>query len=397
MVPMNRRSTPSAPDFNWNVAKTELRFKAIDASSVAAGDFKAVGLAPTSRPQDARFLVEVTLGARVGLLLGFSASMSLRVGCFVHRDFADDAFLATSMAKLTILQANHSVRGRAIPLVVSETLTPVWMKAFLAAGFKSTEYGLRFEPNPETAATLFEMKSYLMSYLRAAPVVGRGSLIDATRLGEEAVSALNQDYQEVAWGATHWARHATISADELRVIDKHCTGEHGLEIGAGFGRVSEVLTARFRELTVTDILPTALEGLRSLLGSRVHVVEDDLLSSALPRASYDVVMFWENGLGAMLTPDSRKLAVKKMCERLKHGGKLIVGVRNLLPIPVDQVMVAAQTNHVMGIYHTFTKAEVLELADPSLELIDFTEGDERPAGGKQLFFVFEKREGSHER
>ncbi len=237
-----------------------------------------------------------------------------------------------------------------------------------------------------------ELKKFLLSYSQAAPQIGRGFLIDAERLDQRAVAALNNEYSEVAWGVTNWARHSSLSCDEQTVIARYARGSAGLEVGAGSGRVTQHLKSNFDLLTATDTNAEALEHFSHFFDNRknIRLAVDDITNSSLDEESFDVVMFWENGLGALTTDHLRRKAVASMVARLKKGGRLILGLRNILPVPIDHLMIAAQTSLVMGIYHTFSVEEALSFQSFELKLIDQIEGDPRPAGGRQIVFVFER-------
>jgi 23S rRNA (adenine-N6)-dimethyltransferase len=73
-----------------------------------------------------------------------------------------------------------------------------------------------------------------------------------------------------------------VDAADIRASD------HVLEIGAGSGRLTEVLARRARLVTAVEIDPVAADWLRGAFADdpRVEVVQGDVLRSPLPRSAY---------------------------------------------------------------------------------------------------------------
>lgn len=232
-----------------------------------------------------------------------------------------------------------------------------------------------------------KIKTFLRDYIQLAPKIGRGYLADVSHFCQNSLLSLNSEYFEIAWGLTNWARHSEVASDELLAIDRWCGGRHGLEIGAGSGRVTRRLAEKYHQLTATDIVrnPTLTAGM-----SNLNHILDDITATALPEQAFDQVTFWENGLGGILSQKLRLQAIANMAKLLKPGGQLILGVRNLLPVSIDHVMPAAQCPNVLGIFHTFAEDEWKSWEGPQLSLAETIEGDCRPAGGRQVFLRYEK-------
>lgn len=325
------------------------------------------------------------------------------LGLGMASDFVGSEFVRNSLIRVSILLAQLKLGGRQAKIMVNmqhsnlqnEALV-LFEQSFRSFGFVKRGSWLELTTAAPEGDALVELKKYLLDYVKAAPMVGRGFLLDTSRLPPSAVLALCNEYQEVAWGITNWARHSAIERDELDVIQRYVGGEHGLEIGAGSGRVTMHLLERFEKLTATDIVPSALREIerqadaRSIKEGRVILTVDDIIETKLKKESYDVVMFWENGLGAILDARKRQKALYNMTKLLRAGGRLILGLRNLVSVPVDQLMIAAQTNLVMGIYHTFTADEIRNSMPGNIRLIAEEQGLARPAGGHQIFLIFQK-------
>jgi len=336
---------------------------------------------------------------------GTSEEALFRLRLAIHDSAVTSDFIKHSMIRVAILGAQLRAGGKATKIIFeakspSPSSNPARTRD-LSSNLKAMGFceqdGIFIKQlsSPDSPQTI-GLKKYLLEYVKAAPKVGRGYLLDVSRLSFSAVSALCDEYQEVAWGITNWARHSSIGQDELDMISKYVGGNRGLEIGAGSGRVTLQLLNRFQELTATDIVPAALDQIRyqavgqKLDLSPLRLLVDDITETALPANHFDMVMFWENGLGAILDAGIRQRALLNMTKTLRVGGRLILGLRNLVSIPADQLMIAAQTDLVMGIYHTFTTNEVRDSLPGSMKLIAEHEGLPRPAGGRQFFLVFEK-------
>jgi SAM-dependent methyltransferase len=395
---------------DWSTEKTKLSFletsvdrrrrilkRAIDKSS------NQIGSEPRSSASDNGFAQIQMLynNEPIGcIILENLAAAKWRLNLEVERDHSNSSFVLNSLIRVALLAAHRKTPSSQVtvefdPREISDNLNLSIVENLEAFGFKSEFGKLVHQVNSSSSSELQELKRFLHDYVKAAPFEGRGFLIDATKLPAAAMAALNNEYHEVAWGVTNWARHGSICRDELEIIERYTSGGRGLEVGAGSGRVTAHLFSRFDKLTATDIIPSALEQIASLVTSdvqcEVEIQVDDILESRLESAAYDVVMFWENGLGAFLNPAERLKAVSSMVRVLKPGGRMILGVRNLISRPVDQLMVAAQTDLVMGIYHTFTLEEVEGMMPGSMILRASHVGDPRPAGGHQLFLIFEKQ------
>lgn len=248
--------------------------------------------------------------------------------------------------------------------------------------------------NRQRMMKLGRLKQQLRRVMCPAAQVGRGYLVDACRFDAIAVADLMDEYNTVAWGRTHWARNASLEADEARVMRQfvHDAGEHALEVGAGAGRVTSHLLRHFGHVTATDRCEAIVSNLRLLLqeSPNLNLVVDDITCSALPDASFDSVSFWENGLGSLLSFQQRQQAMLEMTRLLKPGGVLVLALRQLPQSPVDHLMPASQNADYMGIYHTFTPDEVLALSPPQLHHVAMVQGNERPAGGRAFFMVYRK-------
>ncbi|RYZ91915.1 MAG: class I SAM-dependent methyltransferase, partial [Proteobacteria bacterium] len=361
---------------DWSTEKTKLEFErdlfpraaAIRQRTGANSENEQLPLASMKfegRVIAQSFATESTDSSAIELSLKFVNDAS-------DSDFLRKSLLRISMLKLEELdQPLHShVRIR-----VGAPLHPGEMAGL---GFEIQDGFFLSDVRVLHAGLRAELKLRLLEYVKSAPKVGRGYLIDAEALDPRALRALNNEYSDLAWGATNWARHSTINEDEVAVIDCLPTGGIGLEVGAGSGRVTAALASKFRRLVATDIVPETLIHLTDI-GPNVEALCDDIVNTAVETAAFDVAMFFENGLGGISSYADRKKAVENITSTLKPGGLLILAVRELIDISVDQLMIAAQTDRVMGIYHTFGAEEMESYQCGDLRLERVLHGSKRPA------------------
>lgn len=242
------------------------------------------------------------------------------------------------------------------------------------------------------ANKLKAVKDNLLAEAKTAPKVGRGFVIDTAKMDQQALVLLNQEYNQIAWGHTQWARHEEIAADEMSILEKYVDQKEVLEIGAGAGRITRYLAQRARFTTATDYLPEIVQSLNGILGDMPNLISriDDITESQLSDASFDLVLFLENGLGSILCEKKRAKAIEEMIRVLRPGGLLILGLRSLVDHAGDHLMIATQNPHIMGVYHTFLYEEMDQLLAERVKKLEFIVGGERPAGGRQFFVVSQK-------
>jgi len=232
---------------------------------------------------------------------------------------------------------------------------------------------------------LIDIKHQLSRQLERAEAVGRGFYLSGGELPNEC-SLLLKEYNDIAWGFTEWARHTEPAKDEVGLIKDHVKGKV-LEVGAGSGRLTEEILKYTEDLTALDYLPEITEKLKQKV--RAKIVTADILDGDYTE-EFDTVVFLENGLGSFLLEQERKKAAAALAKAIRPAGKLLLGVRQLPKSPCDQLMLTTQNPHLMGVYHTFSDREVLDLFLPHLTVCEIRKGDVRPAGGFAKLFVFKK-------
>ena len=395
-------------EIDWSIEKTKLRFeeptsprreRIFRRAQEKAWTFSGAQAADDTNP-DAAILHLLYDGEVIGYTtLGRAPEGQWKLGMAIDSDHSSTEFIRNSLVRVALLSAQlqlNEIKNSDGSLTLEmEEPSSAMNHSLTAMGFERSNEKYRLNLDLNSSRSLNELKRYLLDYVKAAPKVGRGYLLDASRLPFAAVSQLNDQYHEVAWGLTNWARHSSIGSDEIEMIEKYARGRRGLEVGAGSGRVTMSLLRHFDHLTATDVIANALEQIRTLVShetlQKLDLKVDDITKSDLASESFDVVMFWENGLGALLTESLRKQAIDNMIRLLAKGGRLILGVRSLISEPIDQLMVAAQTDLVLGIYHTFTADELRRMMPPHMVEVAIHQGQPRPAGGHQIFAIFEKQ------
>ncbi len=127
---------------------------------------------------------------------------------------------------------------------------------------------------------------------------------------------------QVSW----FAPHLEVS---LRFIDKLAlpTSASIIDIGAGQSTLpDDLLTRGYRNLTLLDISPAALQATRHRLGARVHSIQfitADITSATLPQAQFD--LWHDRAVFHFLTaPGDRAEYRQRLQQSLKPGGHLIL-------------------------------------------------------------------------
>jgi hypothetical protein len=233
-----------------------------------------------------------------------------------------------------------------------------------------------------------KLKAELRKFANEKAPVGRGYVVDLNKWTDQEYQLLLEEYLSVAWGELKWAKNTLVADDEVMIINKYIKGDV-LEIGAGSGRVTKYLIHKAQNLTATDIISNFATHFSNDL-IKPNCIVDNILRTQLPEKSFDIVSFWENGLGMLKTFQERKNAVHNMCRLVRDNGFLIIAVRQLIDQSADQLMIAAQTDLVMGVAHTFGKEEITACLPNSFEISELIKGDSRPAGGQEVFYIIRR-------
>ncbi len=123
---------------------------------------------------------------------------------------------------------------------------------------------------------------------------------------------------------------------EAAALD-HCDGQV-LDVGAGAGVHSLVLQARGFEVTALDVVPEAVEVMKT------RGVDDARLGDvfSLDTGSFDTIHMLMNGIGPVGTLDGIERLLNTLHRRLRPGGQIIVdsGAPRLRGEPPDPDLVA---------------------------------------------------------
>lgn len=257
--------------------------------------------------------------------------------------------------------------------------------------------GDRFERRTDGAWCLrmARVKREILTHVDRKKPVGQGYLVDCSTISDrDALEGLNDRYNLLAWGPASWAWHGDVAADEKRVIERFAKGNRVLEIGAGSGRVTKTLATTFSGLWATDRVEGVIKNLRKDPDlAYCQLVTDDIRGSRLADASFDLIVWWENGLGGLLQRSDRVRALREVGRLLAPDGRAILGLRNLVTESADHFMPSKRCDDVFGIYHTFSRDEVALSLPDGLTEVDRLEGDSRPAGGTAFFSILHKPRG----
>lgn len=304
----------------------------------------------------------------------------------------------TSLMKVTELAAlsrGHHFEEVVIPSEIFEMTKEdrqLAREVLTRLGYKEDIRGFYRQLEISRTSQVAKLKQKILALLPGLQREGRGFLFETGKYDVETLTELNSEYATIAWGISPLAVNSNLKMDEKLWMQK-INAEHALEIGVGSGRLTSNILEKCKTLVCTDINAEIVSATQNRFAGegRVKLCVDDITQSKLKSESFDCAMFWENGLGAILSEEKRQRAVEHIHRVLRPGGSFLISVRSLPQSPVDHLMVAQQTDLVMGIYHTFSLHEVMELTAPYFDLMDIQGGEPRPAGGGAIFFLFRKK------
>ena len=136
-----------------------------------------------------------------------------------------------------------------------------------------------------------------------------------------------QVYQTKPADAVSWFQeHATLSLEIIRSIGATSDAKI-LDAGGGSSTlVDDLLTGRFKHVSVLDLSASALEVARRRLGSlgqNVTWITGDILTVELPEQTYDI--WHDRAVFHFLTdPADRMAYVRQVMKSVKPGGHVIV-------------------------------------------------------------------------
>ncbi len=111
-----------------------------------------------------------------------------------------------------------------------------------------------------------------------------------------------------------------LDPDFSRALDDYkITAGQLLDLGCGPGTQAIALARRGFQVTATDIAATAVQNARKRaeqLGVAVHIVQDDILHSAL-QTRFDLVL--DRGVFHLFDPEERPHYCQQLCRWLKRG------------------------------------------------------------------------------
>lgn len=298
-----------------------------------------------------------------------------------------DAFLFFSLMQIALWRLETEL----IKEDVIVTTGPLLGFDLSALGFVARSGWLEKSVLGSTAVRLTEIRRLIDAGRKLAPRLGKGYLVDISRLkDQDALAMLNDRYNAIAWGEAGWAHHADVAADEKRIVESYVVGKRALEVGVGSGRVTSCVAKKVESLTAIDSVPEVVHRLKPKeKGESFRCFIDDIRQSTLS-GEFDCVVWWENGLGGILRAKDRKKALGEVARLLSPGGRAILGLRTLLSFGVDHLMPSSRCADVFGIYHTFSPSELIDLLPSDLSIETVVDGDDRPAGGRAFFCILKK-------
>jgi len=185
-------------------------------------------------------------------------------------------------------------------------------------------------------------------------------------------------YRDKAADQVGWFQPHAVSS--LRLIqDKAGKDAHIIDVGGGASvLVDDLLDAGYRNLTVLDLVESALAASRARLGVRAQAVQwiaADITRADLPAARYDV--WHDRAVFHFLTdPADRARYVAQVLASVKHGGYVIVAAFGLAgPLQCSGLEVVRYTPAALH----------AEFGAPFRLIRHETEIHHTPTGGEQEF------------
>ena len=110
-----------------------------------------------------------------------------------------------------------------------------------------------------------------------------------------------------------------------------------LDISAGIGTQALPLARKGYRVTARDISAAALDRLKEEAASRNLTIACELMDMRCPpiesRASFDVLLSFDNSLPHLLSDDQLLLALRASLEQLRAGGLFLASVRDYSAVP----------------------------------------------------------------
>ncbi len=304
----------------------------------------------------------------------------------IHSDYQNESFILASIIKILILESEQTGRFQKLTVLSKNNRLVGELKKHNFTFDGCAYYKIL---DPIKGKLISDTKKIILEKIKISEKYGRGFVLHTSDINPLGLQHLSQEYNEIAWGLTSWAKNSEIDDDEKNIINIYATHKNVIEIGAGSGRLSELIINLSASTTLTDYTKESYLVLKEKF---VHtsVLQDDMVHTKLTPNSYDAVLFLENGLGNLLSRENRRTAVENMCKLITKNGVLILGLRTLKQSPCEHVMIASQNEHIIGIYHTFSHDEILSMLPPGYKISKQIEGNPRPAGGNAFFVIIER-------
>lgn len=276
-------------------------------------------------------------------------------------------------------------------LILKPDFPKVFNQIPLGYGFVKNEQEYIYRINRDLLLKIKHTKDHVKSLLNSSLIHGQGYCVSESVFDELFFDYIQPEYNDFLWGPTKIAKVDTLNSDEFSVINEFVFGSKALEIGCGAGRVTEYLLDKVSELYVSDYLPSIIKDIKdkSFKGN-IHFFADDICKSQFASESFDLIMFWENGINNIF-PESRRIeALNEISRLLTYGGKAILSTRALPASPIGHLMVTPQNENIMGVYNTYTPDSLSKILPKQLIVECIIDGSERPAGGINYYLILRK-------
>ena len=252
---------------------------------------------------------------------------------------------------------------------------------------------------PVERESLAAFKAKLQSLMVFLPKVRAAKqfyLFDASAFDVHLVEALNREYNQALWGEHRTHTFEGIHADESDIIKRLRPQDKVLEVGCGFGRLTQKM-AEFagRVVGIDYVQPIIDAAKKSVNDPKVSFLQGDAVNLEFNDNDFDVVMYMENGLGGLCSAAGRMKAIDELIRVCRPGGRIILCCRQLMYSSCDQLIITRANPNIMGVYHAFDRDEVNGYLRDKINAgmitpPDYTEGGPRDAGGSVFYVEFHK-------
>ncbi len=183
-------------------------------------------------------------------------SNNISLGIKIKKNLGIDEFLMPTILKTAILEIEQQFESNYLSIFPVKNQSMMFQNLLELLDFEKVKEGSEYirPVKWQDGQSVGKLKNKLKQITQTALLEGRGYVIDASNFDHKELSNLSDEYNQVAWGLTNWAKHDDLADDEIRIVEKFIKGKVGLEVGAGSGRVTRHISRYLEKLYPIDYL-----------------------------------------------------------------------------------------------------------------------------------------------